>query len=62
MKTANFSCLTHPELQKKITIQRNIHLRTIIPSGNPLSIYSQINKILDQTPSSALCPHVKEGS
>ena len=47
-------------ITKKRIIQRNIPLRTITRRSNPLSIYSQISQILDQTPSSATCPHVIE--
>ena len=35
-------------------------LGTIIPSGNPLSTYPQISKILDRTPSSVNSPQVIE--
>ena len=33
-------------------------LRTITPSSNPLSMYPQINQILEQTPTSVTYPHV----
>ena len=50
-----------PRITKKIIIQRNIPLRTITPRNNPLSMYSQVSQILDQTPSFVTFPHVIEG-
>ena len=57
----SFLAQSHQELQKKRIIQRNVPLRTVTTRNNPLSMYSQISQILDETLSSVTCPLAIEG-